>query len=96
MSPEEKAELLRRSSARSGSVSDYIRSNLALDLGRSPESASVAKSVAADAALRGPQLFDEACERLGLSGALPKDGGLLWRDMREESIDGRLAERGMV
>ena len=50
-----------------------------------------------DSAIRGTELFAAGCVRLGLSesGAREADGRL-WRSLREEAIEGRLAERGML
>lgn len=60
---------------------------------------SAAQAIAVDSvdsAARGTQLFSEACSRLGLSGESYVPDTRLWREMREEAIEGRLSERGIL
>lgn len=49
-----------------------------------------------DAAARGTKLFGEACSQLGISGTGYVPDTRLWREMREEAIEGRLSERGIL
>lgn len=60
---------------------------------------SGAQSIATDdvgACVRGTELFGEACAQLGISGASYVPDTRLWRDMREEAIETRLSERGIL
>lgn len=59
-------------------------------------SAQTAVTDPEDAAFRGTRLFGEACSRLGISGAAYVPDTRLWREMREEAIEERLSERGIL
>ena len=47
-------------------------------------------------ALKGQDLFAEGCALLGVASRATEDEPILWRDMREDMIAQRLAERGAV
>lgn len=47
-------------------------------------------------ALRGQDLFAEGCAQLGVALRTTEDEPTLWRDVREDMIAQRLAERGVV
>ena len=49
-----------------------------------------------DVVARGAQTIDEACSRLGLSHGSFTSDARLWREMREEAIEERLSERGVL
>ena len=49
-----------------------------------------------DSAVRGTQLFSEACEQLGITGTSYVPETRLWREIREEAIEERLSERGIL
>ena len=49
-----------------------------------------------DSAVRGTQLFSEACKQLGISGTSYVPDARPWRELREEAIEDRLSERGIL
>ena len=58
-----------------------------------------AQDIATDSvnpATRGTELFSEACLRLGIPGISYVPDTRLWREVREEAIEERLSERGIL
>lgn len=45
---------------------------------------------------RGTRLYAEGCERLGISASSVATAQATWKDIREDAISARLAERGVA